>query len=161
EQRFGVTIKQGLTVIDLADKGEPFPETEMAEWRELALSYEYPLHLAHVPDDEPWELPAGAYKRCSGPPWTLARRPGIQGGWYLGHHSGGRESLLTTLGPVTADCSAGPLFAQIVSRWRYGHVVLLAPVTGAGCVSHRCQRCPGGNHCRRRRWHHASSGATA
>lgn len=67
EKDFGLTIKKGLTVIDQADEGKPFPQTASHETISLAMSRSYPREKFFVPSDEDWPLPPGAYKRCSGP----------------------------------------------------------------------------------------------
>ncbi len=65
EAEFGKTIKKGLTVIQLADKGKSYEMS--AEARAAALATEYPSERIFVPEGEAWVLPPGAYKRCGGP----------------------------------------------------------------------------------------------
>jgi hypothetical protein len=48
----------------LADRGTPYPECYNRELVALAMSREYPLHLALTGN---WALPAGAFKNCGGP----------------------------------------------------------------------------------------------
>jgi hypothetical protein len=71
EREFGVTInyKRGVpvSVEELADEGTPYPELADVEVRSLAMGEHYPADLAVVPDGEPWQLPAGAFKRGGGP----------------------------------------------------------------------------------------------
>ena len=64
EQEFGKTIHQGKSVVDLADKGTPYPECSNQELVGLAMSRHYPPHLA-LSDN--WTLPPGAFKHCGGP----------------------------------------------------------------------------------------------
>ena len=67
EQEFGVTIKRGVTVGQLADRGTPFPQCEDAALVKLAMGDEYPADQVQVPEDEEWRLPAGAFLRGGGP----------------------------------------------------------------------------------------------
>jgi hypothetical protein len=67
EQRFGLTIKQGLTVLDQANDGASYCENAPQWLIDMALSQEYPYDEVFVPDGYEWQLPAGAYKRCGGP----------------------------------------------------------------------------------------------
>jgi 3'-phosphoadenosine 5'-phosphosulfate sulfotransferase (PAPS reductase)/FAD synthetase len=64
ERDFGRTIHKGKTVVDLADKGTPYPECFNREFVALAMSRHYPAHLAL---NDNWTIPAGAFKHCGGP----------------------------------------------------------------------------------------------
>ncbi len=68
EREFGCTIKQGMTVEQLADRGTPYPACDNAALVALAMSSDYPANQVFVPEPEPWQLPGGAYKRGGGPP---------------------------------------------------------------------------------------------
>ena len=67
ERRFGLTIKQNMSVVQQADKGTSFAADAPPWLVDLAMSTAYPLSEALVPKTGTWELPAGAYKRCGGP----------------------------------------------------------------------------------------------
>lgn len=67
ETEFGKTIKNGLTVIQQADKGCAFSGTSDPELVALAMSREYPANKVFIPDGQDWQLPAGAFKRQGGP----------------------------------------------------------------------------------------------
>ncbi len=64
EQAFGKTIHQGKSVVDLADRGTPYPDCYNPELVALAMSRHYPAHLALTDN---WFLPPGAFKHCGGP----------------------------------------------------------------------------------------------
>jgi 3'-phosphoadenosine 5'-phosphosulfate sulfotransferase (PAPS reductase)/FAD synthetase len=64
ERDFGKTIHRGKSVVDLADRGTPYPECSNQELVGLAMSRHYPPHLA-VSDN--WTLPPGAFMHCGGP----------------------------------------------------------------------------------------------
>jgi hypothetical protein len=64
EQEFGKTIHQGKSVVDLADKGTPYPHCYNPELVALAMGRNYPAHLA-LSDN--WTLPPGAFRHCGGP----------------------------------------------------------------------------------------------
>lgn len=67
ERRFALTITQGSSVVDMADKGSAFVQ-DAPQWLiDLALSPHYPMDEVFVPKELPWEYPAGAFKRCGGP----------------------------------------------------------------------------------------------
>jgi len=66
ETEFGCTIKKGLTVINMADKGQPFIGDKPAELVDLAMG-RIPYTLDHFRTQGEWQIPAGAYKRCGGP----------------------------------------------------------------------------------------------
>jgi 3'-phosphoadenosine 5'-phosphosulfate sulfotransferase (PAPS reductase)/FAD synthetase len=66
EREFGCTIKRGLTVEQLADRGTPYPACDNAGLVALALSSHYPADQVVVSPGE-WRLPEGAFKRGSGP----------------------------------------------------------------------------------------------
>ena len=64
ERDFGKTIRQGKSVVQLADSGTPYPSCYNQELVELAMSRNYPTTLALTDN---WTLPAGAFKHCGGP----------------------------------------------------------------------------------------------
>ncbi len=64
EREFGKTIHQGKSVVQLADKGTPYPQCNDAELVALAMGRDYPEHLATT---DSWTLPYGAFKHCGGP----------------------------------------------------------------------------------------------
>jgi hypothetical protein len=64
ERDFGKTIHQGKSVVDLANKGTPYPKCHNAELVALAMGRDYPAHLA-LTDNR--TMPAGAFKHCGGP----------------------------------------------------------------------------------------------
>jgi hypothetical protein len=64
ERDFGWTIHRGRSVVDLANKGTPYPECCNCELVALAMSRDYPANLALT---DHWTLPAGAFKHCGGP----------------------------------------------------------------------------------------------
>jgi 3'-phosphoadenosine 5'-phosphosulfate sulfotransferase (PAPS reductase)/FAD synthetase len=67
EREFGCTIKQGMTVERLADRGTPYPACDSPALVALALSAEYRADHVFVPEPESWQMPAGAFKRGGGP----------------------------------------------------------------------------------------------
>jgi 3'-phosphoadenosine 5'-phosphosulfate sulfotransferase (PAPS reductase)/FAD synthetase len=67
EREFGCTIKQGMTIEQLADRGTPYPACDDAALVKLAMSSDYPADQVFVPDEQPWMLPSGANKRGGGP----------------------------------------------------------------------------------------------
>jgi 3'-phosphoadenosine 5'-phosphosulfate sulfotransferase (PAPS reductase)/FAD synthetase len=64
ERAFGKTIHQGKSVVDLANKGTPYPECFNSELVALAMDRDYPAHLALTDN---WNLPPGAFRHCGGP----------------------------------------------------------------------------------------------
>jgi 3'-phosphoadenosine 5'-phosphosulfate sulfotransferase (PAPS reductase)/FAD synthetase len=64
ERNFGRTIHQGKSVVDLADRGRPYPECHNPEVVGLAMGRSYPAHLVLTDN---WTMPAGAFKQCGGP----------------------------------------------------------------------------------------------
>jgi 3'-phosphoadenosine 5'-phosphosulfate sulfotransferase (PAPS reductase)/FAD synthetase len=66
EREFGVTIKRGLTVEQLADRGTPYPACDNAGLVALAMSSHYPAAQVVVPPGE-WRLPPGAFRHGGGP----------------------------------------------------------------------------------------------
>lgn len=66
EKEFGCTIKRGVTVTQLADRGTPYPQCEDAALVRLAMGDDYPTNQVLVPEEE-WRLPAGAFRRGGGP----------------------------------------------------------------------------------------------
>lgn len=67
ESRFGKTIKRKESVVQTADAGTAFAETEIDDLVRLAMSEDYPADAALVGDGNKWVLPAGAYKTAGGP----------------------------------------------------------------------------------------------
>jgi 3'-phosphoadenosine 5'-phosphosulfate sulfotransferase (PAPS reductase)/FAD synthetase len=67
EREFGCTIKQGVTVEQLADRGTPYPACDDPDLVALAMSPEYAAEQVIVPEGQPWRLPPGAFKRGGGP----------------------------------------------------------------------------------------------
>lgn len=66
ERRFSLTIKDGESVTQQANRGTNFAKDAPRWLIDMALSQSYPRDQVIVPDGE-WVLPAGAYKRCGGP----------------------------------------------------------------------------------------------
>jgi 3'-phosphoadenosine 5'-phosphosulfate sulfotransferase (PAPS reductase)/FAD synthetase len=64
ERDFGRTIHRGRSVVDLANKGTPYPECCNRELVALAMSRDYPANLTLT---DHWTLPPGAFKNCGGP----------------------------------------------------------------------------------------------
>jgi 3'-phosphoadenosine 5'-phosphosulfate sulfotransferase (PAPS reductase)/FAD synthetase len=64
EQEFGKTIHRGKTVMQLADKGTPYPACNDEALVNLAMHRAYPLDAILT---DSWTLPAGAFKHCGGP----------------------------------------------------------------------------------------------
>jgi 3'-phosphoadenosine 5'-phosphosulfate sulfotransferase (PAPS reductase)/FAD synthetase len=64
ERAFGKTIHRGKSVVDLADKGTPYPECSDRKLVALALSRDYPRDQIKT---DAWTLPPGAFKHCGGP----------------------------------------------------------------------------------------------
>ncbi len=64
ERDFGKTIHKGKSVVDLADRGTPYPQCCDRELVALAMDRNYPPHLALSGN---WTLPPGAFKHCGGP----------------------------------------------------------------------------------------------
>src|SRR5262249_58468063 len=58
ERDFGRTVHRGRSVVDLADRGTPYPDCCNHELVALAMSRAYPAHLALT---DHWTLPAGAF----------------------------------------------------------------------------------------------------
>lgn len=68
EQQFGITIRKGLTVEEMARKGKEFVSDKPAEIRRLAMSPDaFTKEHFFLPDGEAWKAPSGAFKRCGGP----------------------------------------------------------------------------------------------
>lgn len=61
EAEFGKTIKRKLSVVEAADKGEPYAMAERDKRAALSESFDEPIRLAE------WQLPSGAYGECAGP----------------------------------------------------------------------------------------------
>src|SRR6266545_369269 len=67
ERNFGVTIKKGQSVEDMARKGREFVSDKPDELRRLAMSCDaFTKEHFFLPEGEVWKTPAGAYKRCGG-----------------------------------------------------------------------------------------------
>jgi 3'-phosphoadenosine 5'-phosphosulfate sulfotransferase (PAPS reductase)/FAD synthetase len=65
EREFACTIKHGMTVEQLADRGTPYPACNDPALVALAMSSQYPPQQVFVP--EQWQLPDGAFRRGGGP----------------------------------------------------------------------------------------------
>ena len=65
EERFGKTIHRTRSVIDQADRGEPFVKGSLKEAREALLSDTYDFDIQVSPED--WKLPSGAFRHTAGP----------------------------------------------------------------------------------------------
>lgn len=63
ETQFGITIQRNRTIVDLADKGTPYPATRNPSLVAEAMSQDWhgPVLLT------PWQLPPGAYGENAGP----------------------------------------------------------------------------------------------
>lgn len=66
EREFEVTIKRGVTVEELADRGTPYPACDDPDRVALAMSSASPADQVIVPPGE-WRLPDGAFRRGGGP----------------------------------------------------------------------------------------------
>ena len=66
EREFGCTIKQGITIEQLSDKGTPYPACDDPALVALAMSSDYPADQVVVRPGE-WRLPPGAFQRGGGP----------------------------------------------------------------------------------------------
>lgn len=68
ERQFGVTIKKGPSVEDMAARGKEFVSDKSEELRRLAMSPDaFTAGHFFLPESEVWRMPAGAFKRCGGP----------------------------------------------------------------------------------------------
>jgi 3'-phosphoadenosine 5'-phosphosulfate sulfotransferase (PAPS reductase)/FAD synthetase len=67
EREFSFTIRKGVTVEQLADRGTPYPACEDQALVRLALSHEYRPDQVFVSEGQEWHLPPGAFKRGGGP----------------------------------------------------------------------------------------------
>src|SRR5262249_44790746 len=67
EAEFGCTIKRGVNIEQLANRGTPYPACEDAALVRLAMSEGYPAVGGVVPEGEEWVMPAGAFGRGGGP----------------------------------------------------------------------------------------------
>lgn len=65
EQEFGLTIKRDASVVQQADEGQPYHQTDKAPL--VAEAMGGPLRPVLVAEGEEWELPAGAFQKCGGP----------------------------------------------------------------------------------------------
>ncbi len=65
EKDFGYTMKRDTDLVTLIRKGMPY-ESITRELAKLATSYEYNSSVL-VPNNEMWQLPAGAFLKCGGP----------------------------------------------------------------------------------------------
>lgn len=66
EEQFGKTIRKGLTVIQVADKGKEFVKDKDKGLIDLAMG-RAPYTARHFFTEGEWTMPAGAFKRCGGP----------------------------------------------------------------------------------------------
>ena len=67
ERDFGKTIHQGKTVVQLADRGTPYPDCYNHDLVALAMSKSYPRDKIIVPPGQDWKMPVGAFRHCGGP----------------------------------------------------------------------------------------------
>lgn len=65
EARWGVTIKRGRTLDQLADAGTPYAQADDTALVAVALNCNYTEGVTVAPGD--WTIPAGAFKRGGGP----------------------------------------------------------------------------------------------
>jgi len=65
QKEFGYTMKRDTDLSSLIAKGTPY-ESITAELASLATHYEYNNSII-VPDNQTWQLPAGAFRKCGGP----------------------------------------------------------------------------------------------
>lgn len=65
EKEFGYTMKRDTDLASLISKGVAY-DTITDELRTLATSYEYSMPVL-VPENETWQLPSGAFRKCGGP----------------------------------------------------------------------------------------------
>ena len=65
EKDFGYTMKRDTDLESLIRKGKPY-ESITREMAQLATAYEYNSSVL-IPDNEVWQLPAGAFRKCGGP----------------------------------------------------------------------------------------------
>jgi len=66
EMEFGKTIHQGKTVVQLADRGTPYPACADEALVNLAMHKSYPESGILI-DPATWTMPPGAFKHCGGP----------------------------------------------------------------------------------------------
>lgn len=64
EKDFGYTLKRDTDLETLIKKGTPY-ETISKELATIATSYEY-KHDIIVPEQEKWQIPSGAFRKCGG-----------------------------------------------------------------------------------------------
>ena len=64
EKDFGYTLKRDTDLETLIRKGVPY-ETISKELAAIATSYEYKNDII-VPEQEKWQIPSGAFKKCGG-----------------------------------------------------------------------------------------------
>ena len=65
EKSFGYTMKRDTDLSTLINKGKPYDGITQY-LKELATSYEYTASVI-VPENETWNLPSGAFRKCGGP----------------------------------------------------------------------------------------------
>ena len=65
EKEFEYTMKRNTDLQTLISKGQPYKEIN-DYLRELATSFEYNSTII-IPENETWQLPAGAFRKCGGP----------------------------------------------------------------------------------------------
>lgn len=67
EDEFGMTVKQGVSMRELADRGTPFVGPGDEETIREALSCDFDPARFFLPAGQAWELPRGAFKNGPGP----------------------------------------------------------------------------------------------
>ncbi|MFL6284511.1 MAG: phosphoadenosine phosphosulfate reductase family protein [Pyrinomonadaceae bacterium] len=67
EVKFGRTIKQGMSVIEQADRGRSFIREGDEPMCQLVMSDTFPADRFIIPAGEPWVLPRGAFRHGAGP----------------------------------------------------------------------------------------------
>ena len=65
EKEFGYTMNRTTDLATLISKGKPY-DAITDELARLATRYEYDRTVL-IPEDETWQLPAGAFRKCGGP----------------------------------------------------------------------------------------------
>lgn len=67
EAEFGVTVSQGTTLRELADRGTSFVRPGDEGLIREAMSFDFDVNRFFLPAGVPWELPRGAFKNGAGP----------------------------------------------------------------------------------------------
>ena len=65
EKEFGYTLKRNTDLKTLICQGKPYKQIT-PELARIATSYEY-SHEIIIPDNQKWQIPSGAFKKCGGP----------------------------------------------------------------------------------------------